>query len=148
MMGFVTYGKRYHQRWAISNSFLNFAEFSRRRSAKTKVAHLVGLTLKQLAKYKLRSAAAPLRFPDPYLAVSQLRDSVLANEFDGRERQRLWSEVQKVVEGNSNVRARQVELEGEWLRAWEWVGAVPVAVGVADNGSDSGLVEDYSRPIA
>ncbi len=53
---------------------------------------------------------------------SHLRDLVLQNEHSPARRQLLWKAVEKVVEGNANVRSKQVEQNGEEMRAWEWSG--------------------------
>ena len=54
-----------------------------------------------------------------------LRDDVLRDEFSARERNRLWTAVQKLVEGNANVRTMVREgRTGDVSRMWEWIGAV------------------------
>lgn len=58
----------------------------------------------------------------PHLAQSHLRDFILQSEHSPSRRQRLWSQVEKVVEGNSNVRTKMVEVMGEELRGWQWTG--------------------------
>ena len=47
---------------------------------------------------------------------------MLQNEHSLSRRKSLWKLVEKVVEGNANVRAKQIELSGEEVRAWEWTG--------------------------
>lgn len=64
----------------------------------------------------------PVLAPAPYLAPSHLRDLVLQHVHSPARRQQLWKQVEKVVEGNANVRAKQVEHQGEEIRAWEWTG--------------------------
>lgn len=64
----------------------------------------------------------PVLAPSSNLAPLHLRDLVLQHEHSPARRQRLWSQVEKVVESNSNVRALQVERSGEEMRVWEWVG--------------------------
>lgn len=65
--------------------------------------------------------------PTSSVAASHLRDLVLQNEHSLPKRKYLWNQVERVVEGNSNVRAKQVELNGEEVRAWEWTGAARVS---------------------
>ena len=69
------------------------------------------------------------RASEPYISVGQLRDDVLRNVFSASERERVWQNVRKIVEGNSNVRAstREGGRTGEWSRVWEWIGAVDLA---------------------
>lgn len=64
----------------------------------------------------------PALVPQAYMAQSHLRDLILQHEHSPARRQRLWTKVEKVVEGNANVRASQIEHNGEELRAWEWTG--------------------------
>ena len=59
---------------------------------------------------------------EPYLAVAQLRDQVLALEQSPYKRKRLWKDVQAVVEANSNIRTAQHEVRGDIHRTWEVVG--------------------------
>lgn len=57
--------------------------------------------------------------------MAQLRDDVLRAEWSTWGRKRLWDEVQKKVERNSNVRPMVREgRSGDVGRVWEWVGAV------------------------
>jgi hypothetical protein len=60
----------------------------------------------------------------PYLSSLQLRDVVLADEHSVPARARLWARVERVVEGNANVRANLEEVEGgDEMRVWRWIGA-------------------------
>ena len=62
--------------------------------------------------------------PRPYLSSLQLRDLVLQDVHDVSKRRRLWSRVERVVEGNANVRTNLQEVEGgDEPRVWEWVGS-------------------------
>jgi len=68
--------------------------------------------------------ADPLSASAPYLSSLQLRDVVLADEHSVGARARLWSRVERVVEGNANVRANLEEVDGgDEMRVWRWVGA-------------------------
>lgn len=60
----------------------------------------------------------------PYIAISHLRDDILINEFNTDQRNKLWNKVREVVENNSNIRTRLAEINGEWIRAWEWIGTI------------------------
>lgn len=83
----------------------------------------------------------PILAPTPHLAPSHLRDLVLSSEHSPARRQRLWSQVEKIVEGNSNVRAKEVlDRNGEEMRAWEWVGsAVRSQLGEGREGKEDGV---------
>ncbi|ORY87107.1 Man1-Src1p-C-terminal domain-domain-containing protein [Protomyces lactucae-debilis] len=113
--------------------------FESRNVLRARVAQLVALVYEELLVAKAKSIDNE-RF-EPHLGVSQLRDAVLQDEFSYKERERLWHEVGKVVEANSNVRATQAEIQGEWLRAWEWVGAVK---GLEKFGERQPVVDDLA----
>ena len=85
---------------------------------------------------------------EPHLGVSQLRDGILRHDFDARSREKLWRKVSAVVEGNANVRATQAEIEGEWLRAWEWIGpAQPLSD--RESKRDAGVLDgdEFVKPL-
>lgn len=113
----------------------NFLES--RSSQRLKVQALVARVYDELSTIKAKHNDNPARF-EPHLGVSQLRDSILADEFSYSSRERLWQDVQAIVEANSNVRATQAEIQGEWLRAWEWVGSVR-EVTIEDKRREAGL---------
>lgn len=54
--------------------------------------------------------------------VPQLRDEIQPEVASLDTRKRVWADVERLVETNSNVRARQTDIEGEIMRVWEWVG--------------------------
>jgi Man1-Src1p-C-terminal domain len=82
------------------------------------------------------------RVSEGFIAAGQLRDDVLRNVFSARERERVWANVRRIVEGNSNVRAatREGGKTGEWSRVWEWIGPVDLAPGL--EGRRSGLLRN------
>jgi len=52
-----------------------------------------------------------------------LRDLVLQGEHSIPARRRIWDRVEKIVEGNTNVKATMEELEGgDEGKVWRWVG--------------------------
>lgn len=65
----------------------------------------------------------PVQAPDPFLPPAHLRDLVLANEHSVAARQRLWSKVGAIVEGNANIATSETEVRGEVHQVWEWKGA-------------------------
>lgn len=68
----------------------------------------------------------PVQFPYEGIPVVHLRDLLLSEEHSAKRRQYLWERVRRIVETNSNVRARMMEVKGEPHRVWEWVGGVVV----------------------
>lgn len=109
------------------------------QQATAQIPGLVSTTLDRLAT----QAALNLdgRSTEPFISVGQLRDDVLRNVFSASERERVWQNVRKIVEGNSNVRAatREGGKTGEWSRVWEWIGPVDLAPGLEGRKS-GGLI--------
>ena len=92
------------------------------RAENAKVAELVQTSLLMLQKQDYDHSKDPVLYPDDFVPLSHLRDHILAGEHNGKVRNRLWKKVARVVEENSNVRTRQAQKKGEWLRVWQWVG--------------------------
>jgi len=88
-----------------------------------RVAELVQLALATLRNQEMAHHTDPVSAPAPYLSSLQLRDLVLQDEHSVAARARLWARVERVVEGNANVRANLEEVPGgDELRVWRWVG--------------------------
>ncbi|KAK5052561.1 hypothetical protein LTR84_002426 [Exophiala bonariae] len=113
------------------------------QQATAQIPTLVATTLDRLATQAALKEDG--RASEPYISVGQLRDDVLRNVFSASERERVWQNVRKVVEGNSNVRAstREGGKTGEWSRVWEWIGPVDLAPGLEGRRS-GGLIRDSS----
>ncbi|KAF8319370.1 hypothetical protein DL93DRAFT_2053738 [Clavulina sp. PMI_390] len=86
------------------------------------VAALVQMALETLRQQELAHHIDPVSHPHGYLSSMHLRDHVLQEEHSTKKRQRLWAQVEKVVEGNANVRATMEEVGGDETRAWQWTG--------------------------
>lgn len=110
------------------------------KEATAQIPALVGTTLDRLATQAALKEDG--RVSEGFIAAGQLRDDVLRNVFNARERERVWHNVRRVVEGNSNVRAatREGGKTGEWSRVWEWIGPVDLAPGL--DGRKSGLLRN------
>ncbi|EGG07885.1 uncharacterized protein MELLADRAFT_105344 [Melampsora larici-populina 98AG31] len=50
-------------------------------------------------------------------------DSILSYGHSPIQRQKLWIKVEKIIEGNSNVRTKVTESRGESFKVWEWIGS-------------------------
>ncbi|KAH7930813.1 hypothetical protein BV22DRAFT_1078092 [Leucogyrophana mollusca] len=95
-----------------------------------RVGELVQIALGTLRNQELAHHTDPVTAPHPYLSSLQLRDLILQDEHSIPARRRLWDQVERVVEGNANVRANLEEVQGgDELRVWRWVGT-------AGRGSD------------
>lgn len=97
-------------------------KLDQKRRIKEQVDELVPVALNLLQQQDQNHSLDPTTFPYSYLAPSQLRDLVLQSEHSPSRRAELWKRVEKVVEGNSNVRAKVEEQYGEDIRVWQWVG--------------------------
>ncbi|SGY38423.1 BQ5605_C003g02026 [Microbotryum silenes-dioicae] len=90
----------------------------------SRVRRLVQSALVLLRKQAEQSRSGAAITPEPAIAQSHLRDLILQEEHSPAKRDRLWTQVARVVEGNANIRAKEVEFAGEELRAWEWTGKI------------------------
>ncbi|KAF9264714.1 hypothetical protein L218DRAFT_957919 [Marasmius fiardii PR-910] len=96
---------------------------ARRQLENQRVAGLVQVALDTLRHQEFTHHIDPVSVPQPYLSSVQLRDLVLQEEHDVNARKRLWAKVERVVEGNANVRANEEEVKGgDQMRVWQWVG--------------------------
>ncbi|KIY50896.1 hypothetical protein FISHEDRAFT_38542 [Fistulina hepatica ATCC 64428] len=97
---------------------------SEQRKEMRVVTGLVQETLQQLRAQEMAFHTDPVSVPSPSISSIQLRDLVLQHEHSLRKRERLWRQVERVVEENANVRANLEETEnGDELRVWRWVGS-------------------------
>lgn len=89
-----------------------------------RVSELVQIALDTLRNQEIAHHIDPVTEPQPYLSSMQLRDLILQDEHSIPTRRRLWDQVERVVEGNANVRANLEEIEGgDETRVWRWVGS-------------------------
>ncbi|KAK9454828.1 Man1-Src1p-C-terminal domain-containing protein [Dipodascopsis uninucleata] len=94
-------------------------QYQQRRS---EVHRLTKQTLQILSTQQETSDADSTGFTPRFVIMSQLKDKLLDNFTDSAERRKVWEGVQKAVEANGNVRSRQMEIHGEIMRIWEWIG--------------------------
>ncbi|KAA1469487.1 hypothetical protein DENSPDRAFT_758028, partial [Dentipellis sp. KUC8613] len=99
------------------------ARRAQRKVEDKRVAELVQVALDMLRNQELAHHTDPVTAPQPYLSSLQLRDLILQDEHSVSRRRRLWDQVERVVEGNANVRVNLEEVHGgDELRVWRWVG--------------------------
>ncbi|QLL30783.1 hypothetical protein HG536_0A05980 [Torulaspora globosa] len=71
---------------------------------------------------KLKAVKKQDQVPD-FLSVVQLRDVLLADITDLSYKNKLWQAVAKTLErNNTNVRSTLMEIHGEIMKCWEWIG--------------------------
>lgn len=108
-----------------------------------RVAELVQIVLDTLRNQELAHYTDPITAPQPYLSSLQLRDLILQDEHSIPTRRKFWNKVERVVEGNANVRANLEEVHGgDEMRVWRWVGSagrgsgIPKRVQFEEKGED------------
>lgn len=104
-----------------------YASSTRRTKKKLELkrtARLVQIALDALQHQEVAHYTDPVSTPQPFISSIQLRDLVLQEENSVSARQKIWEKVEKIVEGNANVRANMEEVYGgDELRVWRWVGS-------------------------
>ncbi|KAK9321798.1 Man1-Src1p-C-terminal domain-containing protein [Lipomyces orientalis] len=95
---------------------------SKYRERQAKVRDLVRRSMTFLSEQQKRSDSDQSGSTARYVIMSQLKDNLLVDTYDAAERRQVWDNVQKQVEANTNVRSRQMEVHGEIMRIWEWIG--------------------------
>lgn len=96
---------------------------AQRQIEQKRVAELVQIALDTLRNQELAHHTDPVTAPHPYLSSLQLRDLILQEQHSISVRKRLWDQVERVVEGNANVRVNLEEVQGgDEHRVWRWVG--------------------------
>lgn len=104
--------------------FYGKAQMAVRGAENKRVSELVQIALDTLRNQEMAHHTDPVTTPHNYLSSVQLRDLVMQDEHSASIRRRLWDRVERIVEGNANVRANLEELPGgEEARVWRWVGS-------------------------
>ncbi|GAA6051850.1 hypothetical protein JCM3770_005496 [Rhodotorula araucariae] len=105
-------------------------KLAQRKRDEVRKDQLVAIALHQLQQQARSHFADPVHIPFAHVAPSHLRDLVLQDEHSPARRAALWKRVAHVVEGNANVRVKDVEVNGEELRGWEWTGPMAGAAAI------------------
>jgi hypothetical protein len=89
-----------------------------------RVRELVKEALETLQAKEAAHYIDPVQTPSPSIASLQLRDLVMQDEHSIPTRTRVWEQVERVVEGNANVRTNMdVMSSGDEGRQWTWIGS-------------------------
>lgn len=102
----------------------NKSSRAKRRVEDKRVTELVQVALDSLRNQELKHHIDPISAPQAFISSLQLRDLILQEESSVATRNRLWDRVERVVEGNANVRTNMEEVYGgDEMRVWRWVGS-------------------------
>jgi len=102
-----------------------------------RVAELVNIALDTLRKQEIEHHTDPITAPQASFPSLQLRDLIMQDEHHVPTRRRVWEQVERVVEGNANVRANMEEVQGgDELRVWRWVGSAGRRSMIRQGGED------------
>ncbi|KAG7886716.1 hypothetical protein KL938_000369 [Ogataea parapolymorpha] len=98
-------------------------KFTRYRNKRILVNDLTTKTIEKLRKqaelYRLGQS------PQPYIGKIQLRDYYLIDaSLSAKQKAKVWNEVSKHVETNSNVKTYMTEVRGEMFKVWEWIATI------------------------
>lgn len=107
--------------------------------ARAKANHLSQVALTRLKDRATQHLLYPEFHPNPWIATTHLRDELLAHNNSLAERKQLWAKVSRIVEENTNVRTRQGNVAGDWVKAWEWIGSLSALPPAATAGRKSFL---------
>ena len=134
--GKTPYMVRRHGQWlsllnnsAGSLALLAVVVAARSKQAKSmqerrRIKGIVKEALERVKEQEARHYLNPVGYPAAALSSLQLRDEIMEDEHSIATRIRLWEQVEKVVEQNSNVRSNmEITTSGDEGRVWTWVGA-------------------------
>lgn len=109
----------------LSLAALAYARYSlrRQRALANAVKGLTAQVLERLCQQAAAAQAKPGSELPAYLSSTRLRDYYL-KQMPMAQRNAVWQRVSNAVEADSDVRVRQLELQGEIHRVWEWMGDV------------------------
>lgn len=77
----------------------------------------------QVIKKLKRTANETVGNKPKFLSTVQLRDVLLSDIVDLKFKNHLWNKVAKKLEhNNTNVKSSLMEVHGEIMKCWEWIG--------------------------
>ncbi|AQZ16784.1 HEH2 (YDR458C) and SRC1 (YML034W) [Zygosaccharomyces parabailii] len=73
--------------------------------------------------HKLKSVKKSKEEGPKFLSTVQLRDVFLSDEVDLKYKNHLWQQTARKLEhNNTNVKSSLIEIHGEIMKCWEWIG--------------------------
>jgi hypothetical protein len=99
------------------------SSLARRALESRRVSKLVKEAMERVREQEARHYLDASAYPSATISSFQLRDELLQDEHSLTKRQRLWEQVEKIVEVNSNIRSNmEITSTGDEGRVWTWVG--------------------------
>ncbi|ODV64998.1 hypothetical protein HYPBUDRAFT_115340, partial [Hyphopichia burtonii NRRL Y-1933] len=95
-------------------------KYERYQLKKEKIETLYRETLKKLQKQRKLSKSST-ELPG-YISSIQLRDLILSNESNLKNKLEIWKKIISKIELNTNVKSETIEHFGEVMKVWEWIG--------------------------
>ncbi|KAK9476214.1 Man1-Src1p-C-terminal domain-containing protein [Lipomyces japonicus] len=117
--------QHFQRLFLIASAFISvyylFRASNAYRERKTVVKSLIRRSFELLEEQQKIADADTSGTQQRYIVMAQLKDTLLRDFDDAAERRHIWDAIQKSVETNTNVRSRQMEIQGEIMRIWEWI---------------------------
>lgn len=95
-------------------------KYERYQLKKEKIETLYRETLQKLQKQRKLSKSST-ELPG-YISSIQLRDLILSNESNLKNKLEIWKKIISKIELNTNVKSETIEHFGEVMKVWEWIG--------------------------
>ncbi|KAK9469476.1 Man1-Src1p-C-terminal domain-containing protein [Lipomyces arxii] len=102
--------------------FWSYNKLMTLNARRSRVRELVDKSLEFVAAQQQQSDRDSTGTTARYVVMTQIKDALLQDVTDAAERRNIWDSVQRQIESNSKVRSRQMEVHGEIMRIWEWIG--------------------------
>ncbi|GAV49182.1 hypothetical protein ZYGR_0N05890 [Zygosaccharomyces rouxii] len=87
---------------------------------------------------RLKSTKRSEESETPFLSTVQLRDVLLSDVVDLKYKNRLWQKCSKKLEhNNTNIKSSLMEIHGEIMKCWEWIGPLEDVRDDKDTGNQT-----------
>lgn len=106
---------------AVLSVFTIYHKIKSDRARKAEVNRICQIVIEKLQAQKKQFIYDSTGQAKPYLGSIQLRDVLLKGNTN---KLKTWKIVANRVESNSNVQTVALEVYGEIMRTWEWIGSV------------------------
>ncbi len=100
----------------LTTSYYKIKFYYAKQAKLNKICNVVIEKLKHQQKLAIQDETGLTK---SYVGSIQLRDLLLQSN---KNKSKAWKEIEKKVESNTNVRSQILEMYGEIMRTWEWIG--------------------------